>query len=276
MSEEEWIKEAMADSLLVAEVLLSLVQADPPPRLPPQEQSAKYNSASSSALQLEWSVRQRRSKQALRKKGEQARASPSTPLSWSGGTSVSGGGGADGSEESSRPSKSVENARSKVAATNDTTPPKRSRRKKTLAELKEEMSSHLKENKSLKNELEMVKLKFENLRATNETWSRMLQFEKERATNESSKRMKLDYQSDQARETAMAFVEQKNALSDLSEQREAACHTASVGCNENDPYMPNGSSEVQDTANCETSFMLPDLNLPVEDDSGCEVLHGIS
>ncbi|XP_022724118.1 uncharacterized protein LOC111280859 isoform X2 [Durio zibethinus] len=259
MSEEEWIKEAMADSLLVAEVLLSLVQADPPPRLPPQEQSAKYNSASSSALQLEWSVRQRRSKQALRKKGEQARASPSTPLSWSGGTSVSGGGGADGSEESSRPSKSVENARSK-----------------TLAELKEEMSSHLKENKSLKNELEMVKLKFENLRATNETWSRMLQFEKERATNESSKRMKLDYQSDQARETAMAFVEQKNALSDLSEQREAACHTASVGCNENDPYMPNGSSEVQDTANCETSFMLPDLNLPVEDDSGCEVLHGIS
>ena len=113
MSEEEWVKEAMTDVMLVAEVLLSLVQAESPP--PPPEQSSKNNSTSSPALQLEWSVRQRRSKQALRKKGESARASPTTPLSWSGGTSVSGGGGADGSEESSRPpSKPVDNARSKV------------------------------------------------------------------------------------------------------------------------------------------------------------------
>ena len=74
----------------------------------------------------------------------------------------------------------------------------------------------------------------------------------------------------------MAFVEPKNAISDLSQQREVACHTTSVGCNENDPYMPNGSSEVQDMVSCETSFMLPDLNLPIEDDSGYEVLHRIS
>ncbi|OMO97694.1 hypothetical protein CCACVL1_04487, partial [Corchorus capsularis] len=101
----------MTDTILVAEVLLSLVQARCPP---PPEPSSKTNSGSP-ALQLEWSVRQRRSKQALRKKGEPARASPTTPLSWSGGTSVSGGGGgADGSEESSRPPlKPLDNARSK-------------------------------------------------------------------------------------------------------------------------------------------------------------------
>ncbi|XP_022721159.1 uncharacterized protein LOC111278794 [Durio zibethinus] len=272
MSEEEWVKEAMTDVMLVAEALMNLVQVELPP--PPPKQSAKNNSASP-ALQLEWSVRQRRSKQALRKKGEPARASPSTPLSWSGGTSVSGSGGPDGSEESSRPLKPVDNARSKVAATNETTPPLRSRRKKTLSELKEEMSSHLKENKSLKNELEMVKIKFENLRTTNETLSRKLKFEKERATNESSKRMKLDYQSNQATGTAIALVEPKNAISDLSQQREVAYHPASVGCNENGPYMPSESSKVQDVTSCKTSFMLPDLNLPIEDDSGCEV-RGIS
>ncbi|XVF24709.1 hypothetical protein REPUB_Repub13aG0150800 [Reevesia pubescens] len=271
MREEEWVKEAMADAMLVAEVLLSLVQAESPPS-PPPDHSAKNNTASSPALQLEWSVRQRRSRQALRKKGETARASPTTPLSWSGGTSVSGGAGVDGSEESSRPpSKPVDNARSKVPAATETNPPKRSRRKKTLAELKEDMSSHLKENKSLKNELEMVKLKFENLRTTNEALSRKLKFEKERATNESSKRMKIDYQSYQATETAMAFVEPKNAISDLSQQREVACPTTSDGCKENAPYMPNGSN-AQDVATCETSFVLPDLNLPIED----EVLHGIS
>ena len=112
MSEEEWVKEAMTDAMLVAEVLLSLIQAESPP--PPLEHSAKNNNVSPT-LQLEWSFRQRRSKQALRKKGEPARASPTTPLSWSGGSSVSGGPGADGSEESSRPpSKPVDNARSKV------------------------------------------------------------------------------------------------------------------------------------------------------------------
>ncbi|KAG8489959.1 hypothetical protein CXB51_015531 [Gossypium anomalum] len=92
MSEEEWVKEALTDSMLAAKVLLSLYQASsPPPR-----------------------ARQRRSKQSLKKKSEPARASPTTPLSWSGGISISGGGSADRSEESSRPPlKPIDNARSK-------------------------------------------------------------------------------------------------------------------------------------------------------------------
>ncbi|KAK6284857.1 hypothetical protein POUND7_003809 [Theobroma cacao] len=289
MSEEEWVKEAITNDMLVAEVLLSLAQAEPPPPPPPPNQSAK-NNCGSPALQLEWSVRQRRSKQALRKKGEPARASPTTPLSWSSGTSVSGGGGADGSEGSSRPSlKPVGNARSK-----------------TLPELKEEMSSHLKENKSLKSELDMVKLKFESLRATNGTLSRKLKFEKEKATNESSKRIKvksslplsasvaasafailhgclfvldisedaddrqkknafdlkkrfLEYQSHQATKTTTACPEPENTISELSQQREVAYQPSSVGCNKREV-------SVLDVASCEASFMLPDLNLPIGDD----------
>ncbi|TYJ31476.1 hypothetical protein E1A91_A06G201200v1 [Gossypium mustelinum] len=223
MSEEEWVKEALTDSMLAAKVLLSLYQASSPP--------PRSDSASSQALQVEWSVRQRRSKQSLKKKSEPARASPTTPLSWSGGISVSGGGSADGSEESSRPPlKPVDNARSKVAATSEITPPKRSRRKKTLAELKEEISSHLKENRSLKN-----------------------------------------LASHRATETSTACIEPKiNATSEPPQQREVASHT-SAACNENKRHPPNECSEGQDRtkASCDdASFALPDLNLPIEDDSG--------
>ncbi|MFQ6671590.1 hypothetical protein Gotur_036088 [Gossypium turneri] len=139
----------------------------------------------------------------------------------------------------------------------------------TLAELKEEISSHLKENRSLKNELEIVKLKFENIKTKNETLSRKLQFEKERTKNESSKRMKLD--SHRATETSTACIEPKiNATSEPPQQREVASQT-SAACDENKRHPPNECSEGQDMtkASCDdASFALPDLNLPIEGDSG--------
>ncbi|KAE8709037.1 Detected protein of unknown function [Hibiscus syriacus] len=248
MSEDEWINQALTDSTLAAKVLLSLFQP------------LRSGNATSQALQLEWRVRQRRSKQSLKKKAEPTRASPNTPLSWSGGVSVSGSGSGDGYEESSRPPlKPVENSRSKVATTNEITPPKRSRRKKTLAELKEDISSHLKENKSLKNELEKLKLKFENIRTENETLSRKLKFKKARASNESSKRMKFDYHS---------HLHLNDATSEVPQQREVTCH-ASIAHNKDEPPTPNRCSEGRDmgiASRNETSFELPDLNLP--DDSG--------
>lgn len=79
-----------------------------------------------------------------------------------------------------------------------------------------------------------------------------------------------DHQTDQATETAMALVEPNNAISDLLQQREAACCPTSVDCNENDPYVPNESSKVP-YVTIEASFSLPDLNLPIDDDSGSEV-----
>ncbi|VVA95877.1 unnamed protein product [Arabis nemorensis] len=101
MSGENWIRVAMSDDSLVADALLRLRHAEPPP--PP-------NKSDMSPLKLKWSVRQRRSK-----KGDQTRASPTTPLSWSGATSLSGGATTvEGLEESSAAVKPSETFRSKV------------------------------------------------------------------------------------------------------------------------------------------------------------------
>ncbi|KAF2592566.1 hypothetical protein F2Q70_00045762 [Brassica cretica] len=90
LSAENWTRVAMSDDSLVADALLQLRHSKPPP----------------STVKLKWSVRQRRSK-----KGDQPRASPTSPLTWS------GGGGAttvDGLEESSVAVKPSETFGSKV------------------------------------------------------------------------------------------------------------------------------------------------------------------
>lgn len=110
MSDEEWVKAATVDDAVVAELLLVLKEVKQPS--PPPPPPAKP------ALSLEWSVRQRRSKAVIFQAKKQApMASPTTPLSWSAATSLSGcgvgGGSGNGSggcsidvgpeEESSRP-----------------------------------------------------------------------------------------------------------------------------------------------------------------------------
>ena len=95
MSGEDWVKSAMADDSMVVELLIHLNDAPPPKRVSP----------SPPAPPLAWTVRQPRSKQTFYGKKQTERASPTTPLSWSGATSPSGGGAAvaDCFEESSRP-----------------------------------------------------------------------------------------------------------------------------------------------------------------------------
>ncbi|KAG7591826.1 hypothetical protein ISN45_Aa01g008100 [Arabidopsis thaliana x Arabidopsis arenosa] len=172
MTGGDWIHEAMCDDSLVAEALICLLHAEPSP--------PEKNTGGASDLKLKWSVRQRRTRVApLRKKGDHdTRASPTTPLSWSGATSFSGGGGggsgaavaADGFEESSGAVKLSEAVRSKISQTSVTTSPfKRSRKKKTLAQLKEEESLLLKERKSLKNELATMQDLLKQQRARNES-----------------------------------------------------------------------------------------------------------
>lgn len=94
---------AMEDDSMVVEMLLGLSQT---------------TAESKAALPLEWRVRQRRSKPVtVSAKKAAPRDSPNTPLSWSGGTSGSGGAVDGGPEESSRPpsgSKPARSARSKV------------------------------------------------------------------------------------------------------------------------------------------------------------------
>lgn len=94
----------MIDDLMVVELLVRLNQSQHPP--PPPSGEIK---------QLKWSVRQRRSRPATVKPA--TRASPTTPLSWSGGaTSLSGGSG--GRDESSHsPPKLFHHERSKVCST---------------------------------------------------------------------------------------------------------------------------------------------------------------
>lgn len=261
--EEEWVKTAMSDDSVVVEMLLRLHQADPTPapHLAPRKKGA-----AAPVLQLEWSVRQRRSRQKVpRKKGEATRASPTTPLSWSGATSVSGGAADGGFEESSKPSKPIDNSRSKVVATGETNTAKRSRKKKTLAELKEEESLLLKERKNLKNKLATL----------------CLSFEQKRAENESLKRMKLDVLSQQTMEIVRASASQEAILNQNYQMKvlcDPSCMILSTHgtCNDVKPLPPHGSSEVAEGGSNGSSFLLPDLNLPVDADSGSGNLYGVS
>ncbi|KAI3759609.1 hypothetical protein L6452_07542 [Arctium lappa] len=196
MSGDDWLTFAMADPHLVAELLLKLRLPLPPPSKrsrpsPPQS----------------WTIHQRRSKtQPLlptSNKSETPRASPSTPLSWSGGaTSVSGGGGVPIVDvvDSTIPNlnRSVI-SRSKVTPPGDTTPTKRPRKKKTLVALKEEEALLIEEQKHLKRKLE-------TLQAT---------CEKQIKENESLKKMKLDIQVEPQEERQQRnndFEERKDKL----------------------------------------------------------------
>ncbi|KAK1358175.1 Homeobox protein GBX-1 [Heracleum sosnowskyi] len=164
MMDDDWVKAARNDGDLVAEQLVRMLHS--PPKPPP------------SILPLKWSVRQPRTRSVGHKSGV-ARGSPTTPLSWTGGSSSHSGGPAapaavDGSEESSR-----HRPGSKLAAANEATISKRSRKKKTMTELKEEEISMLKENKELKRTLAGL---LDNL-------------EKTHSENTSLKRIKLDLAS---------------------------------------------------------------------------------
>ncbi|XP_010497413.1 PREDICTED: uncharacterized protein LOC104774528 isoform X2 [Camelina sativa] len=114
MTGGDWIHEAMDDDSLVAQALICLLHSEPS-SLPDTKCGG---GGGASDLKLKWTVRQRRTKSAsLRKKGDEnnTRASPTTPLSWSGATSFSGGGAGavDGFEESSGAVKLSEAVRSK-------------------------------------------------------------------------------------------------------------------------------------------------------------------
>ncbi|KAM6602334.1 hypothetical protein CsatA_021943 [Cannabis sativa] len=261
MSDDDWVKLAMNDDVTVADLLFRLRKAGyerrrrpPPPRQP------------SPPLKLYWSVRQRRSsKPIVKKKSDSTRASPTTPLSWSGATSVSGGGCAiDGFEESSKPSKLTGGARSKVSSVKgEPTTSKRPRKKKTLAELKEEETLLLRERKKLKTEIATM----------------LLNIEKQKATKENFNRFKLELDSPQKVKTEISYrAEQVDAIA-VSKHGSISQQTEADQCNQlvAQPHPPQDVEELENEK--ETGFCLPDLNLPADTDfssSGGVVLYGIS
>ncbi|KAJ4959197.1 hypothetical protein NE237_026308 [Protea cynaroides] len=253
MKEDEWIREAMMDDLLVVELMMRFRQSKDHASLPAKRLVA---------VLPEWGMRQPRSRQILRcnsvqvkKEGESTRDSPTTPLSWSGGTSFSGSGTVDGYEESSCPVKRRNGVRSKVISTGENNG-RRSRKKKTFAELKEEESLLLKERMHLKKELARLRTNYEAQR----TW------------NVSLKKMKIDLQLQSVKEEA-AHVELMEVVCDVPNQIQANSvdHSPSTmpkhdACGEADSCrIP------KDGVQADNFFVLPDLNLPFDEDSNSEV-----
>ncbi|GFZ11867.1 hypothetical protein Acr_23g0002520 [Actinidia rufa] len=155
----------------------------------------------------------------------------------------------------------------RVTATSGATANKRARKKKTLAELKEDETLLLKERRHLKRELATLRFTLE----------------KQRATNENLKRLKLDLDSPTVAERVIAVAsveaipaqtQQKLASSDpmppiLPPEVRIDDHNA-----KQQPSTPKDSSQLHpEVISPENKFVLPDLNQPIEDDSNSEDLH---
>ncbi|GMJ07751.1 hypothetical protein like AT4G32030 [Hibiscus trionum] len=163
---DEWVRAAMKDDNVVAELLLRLKQAE-----------AAIPATKRAVTTLKWGLRQLRSRATLTRCGGKrdgdfsTRCSPNTPLSWwSGGASPSA---ADGFEATSRPPPS--RSKGTAAAVNEgiKSTTKRIRRKKTCAQLKEEENLLLKERIHLQEEIASMHATCEEQRVRNEHLKRI-------------------------------------------------------------------------------------------------------
>lgn len=259
---------AMADETVVAKLLLRLKQS----------QATASASAVPAVIPLLWGMRLPRSRpgtmtatnsSSLRcdvvlksKEGgggdSSTRCSPTTPLSWSGGGGdgdASPSGTGDGFEETSRrhlsSSPPPPGVRSKGAGIGETTSNivKRSRKKKTFSELKEEEAQLVKEGVYLKKEISTV-------RAT---------FKEERVRNENLKRIKIDLNLHYGNELEAS----------TSNGIPSTLRTRAKG----DSHLQSSSSETDKAiSNHDRSFLLPDLNMMPSDegDTGTATLYGLS
>ncbi|KAK4783058.1 hypothetical protein SAY86_007432 [Trapa natans] len=258
---DDWVRAAMMDDTVVVELLVRLKEArcsapiktaEDPPRarmeLPPPG----------------WGIRQPRTRLAFKcevaspaKGGDLTRNSPTTPLSWSAGTASSSG-TADFYEDSDLPAGG--SSRSKVIVANDSTssPNKKLKRKKTIAELKEEESLLLKERLHLNKELAVLNVTFAD----------------QRVRNENLKRMKLNFNAQILKSATRAMDEQPyKATCGAHGQMEMSSlyYSASTMLppHASGEYPPSDvPAEPEPSEKGGTSFGLPDLNLmPCEDDS---------
>ncbi|CAL0332339.1 unnamed protein product [Lupinus luteus] len=238
MSNDDWVNLAISDDSIVGNLLLLLLHQPPSPPPPPPPHHHHH---------LHWTVRQRRSRSVPRNK-PQPTTSPTAPLSWSGATSESGG-AVD--EDSSHRNKHVGISRSEIANPSEITTSKKLKRKKTLTELKEEENLLFRERRILKNELA-------SLRAT---------VEKHRATNESLKRMKLDLESSQNSKTATTTIQISGKPVSTKNIRHKVLDDDSA------VSAANASFKTQEIGNQEYMFVLPDLNMPVEENLIFNAMH---
>uniref|UniRef100_A0A1J3E3R0 Uncharacterized protein n=1 Tax=Noccaea caerulescens TaxID=107243 RepID=A0A1J3E3R0_NOCCA len=243
----DWVAAAMTDDQMVAELLIRLkhagtvVSENPGANLPP----------------LQWGIRQRRSRSSrfggggvlvsLKKDVDSVRASPKTPLSWSGGSGSGGGGSAspstataDGFEDISRQAScsTSTGSGSKAFPTNEITSSfsKRLKKKKSSSELKDEENLKLKERLDLEKEIA-------SLRAT---------FDEQNIRNQRLKRIKLDLSSRRVK---------KESPVDLVRKPQPVSKSCRV------------EGKTASSKNQESFFFLPDLNMVPSED---EILYGTS
>ncbi|XP_075505162.1 uncharacterized protein LOC142542420 [Primulina tabacum] len=246
--DDEWVKAAMNDDTMVVELLVRLNHASLTP-------SSNLKPA---AFPIEWTVRQRRSKPVSvtnTSKKQAPRASPTTPLSWSGATSYSGGCGGGGCgatslEESSRPSKPSTSARSKANCDGEKSSSKLSRKKKTLVELKEEENLLVKERRELKRDIVSLRQKLE----------------KQRATNESLKRAKTKLQLPNDRGTTSVA---KGIISVQLQQKKTAFDSVPAMVApflDGDTILQCSTLKQKEMAAFNLKFLVPDLNIPFEEE----------
>ncbi|CAK7353850.1 unnamed protein product [Dovyalis caffra] len=279
---EEWVTAAMSDETVVAELLLRLKQSQAAPlaslvqaviplrwglRLP-RSRPGTMTATNSSSLRCDVSLKSKEGGRGGGGGDSSTRCSPTTPLSWSGGGDggASPSGTGDGFEETSRrhvsSSPPPPGVRSKGVGIGDATSSivKRSRKRKTYSELKEEETQLVKEKVYLKKEIETV-------RAT---------VKEERVRNENLKRIKIDLNLHYENEP-------EGAVSSQFHQGEAStCNdvpsTLPTHDAKGDSHPESSSSETdKGISNHDRSFTLPDLNMmPSEGECDTETLYGLS
>ncbi|XP_010051168.2 uncharacterized protein LOC104439853 [Eucalyptus grandis] len=288
VAKDEWVKTAMAEDGMVAELLVRLKQeprcAPAPPHPPSSSAAAAAVVASASGSPLpppRWGIRQPRSRIAFRcdagspakRCGDSARNSPTTPLSWS---AASSSGTADGVCDDSNLQFCGSSSTSKVIASSDSGTPdlKKSRKRKTFAELKEEEGLLLKERVHLNKEIA-------TLRAT---------FKEQSTRNESLKKMKHDVDMNTTKiATISVTCEPEKANSNAPEKANSNAHGVEAPSTVDHAALtlpmhvasPSRSSDSQQRCGSpekqSASFLLPDLNMmPSEDDPLSEALKGMS
>ncbi|RZC70964.1 hypothetical protein C5167_034112 [Papaver somniferum] len=285
MRKDEWIQSAMTDDTMVAELIMRISSDSYASslQLNPDTTNNFKNTTDSEIIPLiKWGLRKPRSRlllmrynnrQIIKKENDLTRASPTTPFSWSPGSSISGASGSGNSgvgsavdcyEESSRPSiwSSNHNSRSKVTATIGPNA-NRSRKKQKVADLKEEESFLLKEKINLKKELVTLKNTYEG----------------SKAVNDSLKRIKLDLKTRSTRETGASC--DASIRANYSDQ----FRNAREIIDETPIFRTRGKFNGLEYCEVETKlssavrgsfFVLPDLNMPLEDDSCADVVYGLS
>lgn len=243
VTQDEWVTAALTEDSVVVELLLRLKHA------------GTVESAANIPL-LRWGSRKPRSRLGvgagvgglLKKETDSARASPMTPLCWSGG---SGSGGsscpsADGFEDASRQSTCSTSTRygsKALHVTNEISSYKRSKKQKIFLDLKDAENFQLKERLNLQKNIA-------NVQAT---------YEKRSAKNQSLKRMKLEY-SDRIKNIPI----NRSNLDESRKKRRLPFSSSRKPVKNEHSYRTTSETKRPEEKGF---FFLPDLNMtPIEEE----------